>query len=261
VIALLVARAGWAQIDAHAFEHELKGKPMALRSYSAEPVARYEWVNDKLALAPGHSFTLGVFTTRSVKLKGKVLVIEGSRGTLVRDVLKNVLLRTGDTKMRLEIDLHNAPTTLASSMLQTMLFFEDTGKAIAGLPMPLSEILPLDTDGKRRTECNCSRIFDGSQWIAIGRGDPAYGYPRLKFSVEPEFSEEARQQKVGGSVVVVIYVDNTGHVGDAWIGQALGFGFDEKAVEAARQYVFEPQKYAGQPVGTEISVEIKFEIF
>jgi TonB family protein len=261
MVVLLIARMGWAQIDAHAIEHELKGKPMALRSYSAEAVARYEWVNDKLVLAPGHSFTLGVFTTRSVKLKGKVLVIEGTRGTLVRDAQKNVLVRTGDATMRLEIDLHNAPTILASPMLEKMLFFEDAAKAIAGLPMPLSDVLPLDTTGGAITKCNCSRIFDGSQWVTIGRGDPEYSYPKLKFSVEPEFSEEGRQQKVSGEVVVEIYVDNTGHVGDAWIGRALGFGLDENAVKAARQYVFEPQMYAGKPVGAETDVAVRFQIF
>ncbi len=261
VVMLLVSRVGWGQIDAHAIEHDLKGKPMALRSYSAEPVAKYQWADDKLVPVPGHAFTLGVFTTRSVKLKGNVLRVEGTRGTLVRDAEKNVLVRTGDTTMRLEIDLHNAPTTLSLLALAKMLFFEDEAKAIAGLPMPLSEILPLNTTGEATTRCNCSRIFDGSQWMTIGRGDPQYGFPRLKSSVEPEFSEEARRQKVSGDVEVVIYVDSTGHVGDVWIGRPVGFGLDEKAMQAARQYIFEPQVYKGRPVATEFSVSINFQIF
>jgi TonB family protein len=261
VFALLLGRAGWGQIDAHAMEHELKGKPMALRSYSAEPVARYEWVADKFVSVPGHSFTLGVFTTRSVKLKGNMLIFEGTRGTLVRDARKGLLGRTGDVPMKLEIDLRNAPTTLSSPMVETMVFFEDAAKAIAGLPMPLSEMLPLNTTGVVAAKCDCTRIFDGGQWIKLAHNDPQTSHPKLKFSVEPKFSEEARNQKVSGGVVAEIYVDNTGHVGDVWIGRGVGLGLDEKAVAAARQYVFEPAMYEGRPVGTELAVEINFQIF
>jgi hypothetical protein len=138
-VALLFTRVGWAQIDVHAIEHDLKGKPMALRSYSAEPVARYEWVNDKLVPVAGHFFTLGAFTTQSVKLKGNRLIFEGTRGTIMRDAQRNILGRTGDAPMKLEIDLRSVPTTLQLPMLENMLFVEDTATAIAGLPMPFSK--------------------------------------------------------------------------------------------------------------------------
>jgi TonB family protein len=261
VVFALLGRAGWGQIDARAVEHEVKGKPMALRSYSAEAVARYQWVDGKFIPVPGHAFTLGVFTTKSVKLKGDKLIFEGNRGTLVRDPQKNLLGRTGDTPMKLELDLHDAPTTLRSPMLEKMLFVEDAAAAIAGLPMPLSEMLPLNTTGVVATKCNCDRIFDGAQWIKLAYKDPQYGSPKLKFSVEPEFSEEARKQKISGGVVAEIYVDNTGHVGDVWIGRGAGLGLDEKAVAAARQYVFEPAMYKGRPVGTELAIEINFQVF
>jgi TonB family protein len=261
VLALMVARVGWGQINAKAVEKELKGKRVALRSYSAESVARYEWRGDTLVAVPGHEFTLGEFTAKSVKVKGNVLYIQGTRGTLVRDAVKNALVQTGDTTMTLEIDLHNAPTTLQLPEMEKMLFFDDEAKAIAGLAMPLSEILPLNRTSGATVTCNCSRIFDGNQWRTISRSDHEYSFPRLKFSREPEFSEEARQQKVAGEVTLVLYIDNTGHVGDIWIGRALGWGLDEKAVEAARQYVFEPAMYAGKAVGTELDVGINFQIF
>jgi TonB family protein len=261
VFVLLLGGVGWGQIDAHTIEHDLKGKSMALRSYSAEPVARYEWVDDKFIPVPGHTFTLGVFTTKSVKLKGDKLIFEGTRGTLMHDPQKNLLGRAGDTPMKLELDLHNAPTTLQSPMLEKMLFVEDDAAAIAGLPMPLSEMLPLNTTGRTPTKCGCAMIFDGGQWVKLTPKDPQYGYPKLKFSVEPEFSEKARRQKISGEVAVEIYVDNTGHVGDVWIGRGVGLGLDEKAVAAARQYVFEPAMYQGRPVGTELSIGIDFQIF
>ena len=123
VVVLMLARAGWGQIDAHAIEQDLKGKKVALRSFSAEPITQYEWVNDKFAAKPVHLFTPSVFMTRSVKLKNSLLVFEGDRHTLVRDPGKNVLSMTGEAPMRLEIDLHNAPPGLTLPMLETMLFF------------------------------------------------------------------------------------------------------------------------------------------
>jgi hypothetical protein len=44
----LICPGGQAQIDVQASEHDFQGKPMGLRSYSAETIARYEWVDDKL---------------------------------------------------------------------------------------------------------------------------------------------------------------------------------------------------------------------
>jgi TonB family protein len=257
----MVARVGWAQVDAQAVEHDLRGKPMALRSFSAERVARYEWVNDKFAPVPGHSFTLGVFTTRSVKLKSNRLIFEGIRGTLVRDAQKDLLNRTGDRSMKLEIDLRNAPTTLSLPMLENMLFFEDTATAIAGLPMPLSEMLPANANEVPKTRCDCNRAFDSGHWIRLAKNDLRFVNPKLKSSAEPEFSEEAREKKISGEVAVVIYVNSSGRVEDVWLGDPLGSGLDENAVKAVRQYVFEPATYEGRPVGIDLVVGVNFQIF
>jgi hypothetical protein len=80
----------------------------------------------------GRSFTLGVFTTTSVKLKGNTLIFAGTRKTLVRDAEKKVLVRTGDTAMRLEIDLVKVPKTVSLPMLEKMLFFEDESWRLRG---------------------------------------------------------------------------------------------------------------------------------
>lgn len=262
-MALLVTRVGWAQIDAKAIEHELKGTKMALRSYSAEPVTRYEWVNDKLVATPGHLFTLGVFATQSVKLKGNLLIVDGNRSTLVRDPDKNVLALTGEAPMSLEIDLRNAPTTLVLPMLANMLFFPDTVAAVAGLPIPQADWLPANSSGLKLSgsmvSCHCKMMFDGRQWTEVAPADPRYSVPKLKSWVEPEFTDKGRVQRISGAVAVQIYVDSTGHVEDVWLGRLLGFGLDENAVKTVRQYVFDPATYDGRPVGTALVVEVNYQ--
>ena len=92
----------------------------------------------------------------------------------------------------------------------------------------------------------------------IGGGVSA---PVLIFSVEPEFSEEARKAKVAGNVLVNLYVDQNGNPSHVRVIRGVGMGLDEKAVEAVRQYKFRPAMENGKPVLVELNVEVNFQIF
>src|SRR5580704_4409265 len=71
----------------------------------------------------------------------------------------------------------------------------------------------------------------------IGGGVSA---PVLLYSVEPEFSEEARKAKTAGNVLVNIWVDAQGVPVRARVLKGVGMGLDEKAVAAVKQYRFKP---------------------
>jgi protein TonB len=92
----------------------------------------------------------------------------------------------------------------------------------------------------------------------IGGGVSA---PILIFSVEPEFSEEARKAKVAGNVLVNLWVDTAGNPSHVHVIRGVGMGLDEKAVEAVRQYKFKPAMENGKPVLVELNVEVNFQIF
>ena len=81
------------------------------------------------------------------------------------------------------------------------------------------------------------------------------------FSVEPEFSEEARKAKVAGNVLVNLYVDQQGRPSHVHVIRGVGMGLDEKAVEAVKQYKFKPAMENGKPVLVELNVEVNFQIF
>src|SRR5665213_1367393 len=139
---MMLVQAGWGQNDVPALEKALMGQPMALRSYSADPVASYAWVDDKLEAKPIQLHTLGVFTTRSVKLKKDKIVLEGERATLVGDAQKSHVRPTVKVPMKIEVDLRGADSAVVLPRLQEMLFFADTTSAIAGLPEPVAGTLP-----------------------------------------------------------------------------------------------------------------------
>lgn len=93
---------------------------------------------------------------------------------------------------------------------------------------------------------------------SVGGGVSA---PRAIFAPDPEYSEEARKAKYQGVVVVQMVVDRDGKVRDAHVIRSLGLGLDEKALEAVRQWKFEPAKKNQQAVAVNINVEVSFRLF
>jgi periplasmic protein TonB len=92
----------------------------------------------------------------------------------------------------------------------------------------------------------------------IGGGVSA---PILKFSPEPEFSEEARRAKTAGNVLVNLIVDINGRPQNVHVLHGVGMGLDEKAVQAVKQYRFLPAMENGKPVPVALNVEVNFQIF
>lgn len=86
--------------------------------------------------------------------------------------------------------------------------------------------------------------------------------PILTYSVDAEFSEEAKRLKVGGVSVVKLIVDTQGIPEQIRVVRTLGHGLDEQAVAAVRQYRFKPSIYQGTtPVPVEITIEVNFHIY
>jgi TonB family protein len=45
------------------------------------------------------------------------------------------------------------------------------------------------------------------------------------------------------------------------VSRSLGFGLDEKALEAVKQWRFEPAKKDGRPVAVQINIEVNFRLY
>jgi TonB family protein len=85
--------------------------------------------------------------------------------------------------------------------------------------------------------------------------------PVLIYSVPPEFSEQAKKDQVGGTVLIHLWVDEQGRPEHVRVLRGVGKGLDEKAVEAVRQYKFNPAMEGGRPVLVELNTEVNFKIF
>ena len=85
--------------------------------------------------------------------------------------------------------------------------------------------------------------------------------PEVIYSVDPEFSDEARRAKYQGVCVLSLIVDAEGKPQNIQVVRALGMGLDEKAIEAAKQYKFKPAYFKGHPVASVINLEVNFRIY
>jgi periplasmic protein TonB len=85
--------------------------------------------------------------------------------------------------------------------------------------------------------------------------------PVAIYKPEPEYSEEARKAKYQGTVVLACIVGADGRPRQLRVEQGLGMGLDQKALEAVRNWKFEPAQKDGKPVAVAIDVEVAFRLF
>jgi protein TonB len=85
--------------------------------------------------------------------------------------------------------------------------------------------------------------------------------PQAIATPDPDYTEEARRAKTQGTCVLWLIVDSQGHPRDVRVVRGLGYGLDAKALEAVRQWRFQPSMKDGKPVDVQISVEVAFHLY
>jgi D-alanyl-D-alanine dipeptidase len=105
------------------------------------------------------------------------------------------------------------------------------------------------------------RLAKGTYPEQVYRTGGGIAPPKLLKNILPEFSEEARRRHVNGTVVLSLVVDTNGMPQYVRVKRGLGYGLDEKAVEAVQRWRFAPATLDGNPVAVEISTEVNFHFF
>ena len=82
----------------------------------------------------------------------------------------------------------------------------------------------------------------------------------LLSKIEPEYSEEARRARFQGIVVLDTIVREDGSVQVLRVAQSLGFGLDQRAADAVRQWKFNPARRYGTPVDVIVEVAVEFKL-
>jgi TonB family protein len=86
--------------------------------------------------------------------------------------------------------------------------------------------------------------------------------PRVTKESKPVYTPAAMQQKIQGSVWLLVVVTEKGDVGEITVSKSLDkeYGLDDEAVKAARKWKFDPGKKDGKPVPVQVTLELTFTL-
>jgi TonB family protein len=114
------------------------------------------------------------------------------------------------------------------------------------------------------------RLPDGSSARVIRRVEPPppppgvhrvggnVTAPRVVTRVEPVYPAEARRARIAGMVILEMVINEEGEVENARVLKPLPFGLDQTALDAVRQWKFEPGMIEGKPVKVLFNITINF---
>jgi len=87
--------------------------------------------------------------------------------------------------------------------------------------------------------------------------------PTLVSTAPAEYTSEARQNKLSGTVKLVLTVDEEGNGQNVMVAKSLGMGLDESAVEAVKHYKFKPafDHQSGKSVPAQMSINVDFRLY
>ena len=103
----------------------------------------------------------------------------------------------------------------------------------------------------------------GGPNLGGGSGAPATSVdqrPILLNNPQPRYTEEARKNKIQGTVMVRVLIGSDGSVKRVTVTRGLPDGLDEQAIQAAYQLRFKPAMKGGQPVSFWQAVTIEFNL-
>ena len=141
-------------------------------------------------------------------------------------------------------DQQSRPMLLAVSLI-----------VLLGLAISLPRVVP---DMIRQPPASANRESVPRAKIA-GTLGPEVQPPAKVRDVEPVYPAEARQAGVRGAVVVRITIGTDGTVNDAQVVRSVP-PLDQAALNAVREWMFEPTVVAGKPVEVVMDVLVNFTL-
>jgi TonB family protein len=167
-------------------------------------------------------------------------------------VLHAIISKTGEVE---DVQIVSGPPMLLVSSIDAVRQWKYKPYLLNGEPIEVQTTININYSLDGTSD---PRAPSGQADLAPRKIGGSVSAPTVIYQAEPQFTEEARKAKFSGVVLVNLVVDQEGHPQNVHIVRAVGLGLDEKAVEAVKQYRFNPAMEAGKPVPVEINIEVNF---
>jgi len=155
----------------------------------------------------------------------------------------------------------------ATDVTCPLVFFLLAGNLLSPRPsqeLPGQAIAPQTSSGDASTRLGSKKERPGRVYHVGGDVKP----PRVVSSPQPAPSkEEVEKARAGkrvveaGSAILAIVVGEDGCVHSVKVERSLNREFDAKAVDAVRQWKFEPATRKGTPVSVQLEVKVDFHLY
>ncbi len=117
-------------------------------------------------------------------------------------------------------------------------------------------------DKNGNTVGTSDRDGEGGRSDYDGPYSPGMIQVKCLYCPDPEYTDEARQEKLQGSVTLRVLVTKDGRAGQVKIVKGLGLGLDERAIAAVRSWRFQPARDANKNAIAEwVTVEATYRLF
>jgi TonB family protein len=253
--------------------HDLKGKTVYLRGMYAENDLNFDARGNPTTPATPGPFSISAIRVDETHLAGTTLEIEGRR---------IVLINAGTTDPPQPGDIRFVPTAPVHIVITgDPAHPESLASAVSKvLALSLDDALAGKTEEQRKAELFTlallpppnqpspppdSEIPDpanpGSPIRVYKAGEPGMTNPRAIYSVNPEFTDNARKKKINGSCILELIVDTNGFPIRVRMIRSIDPGLNENAIAAVSQYRFSPALIDGNPVPVEVKMEVTFRIY
>ena len=85
--------------------------------------------------------------------------------------------------------------------------------------------------------------------------------PLYKVNPPPRYPAAARRRGQQGTVVLSVHVDEHGRVSNLWLFESSGhISLDTAALQAVKDWIFEPGMQGGSTVAMWVNVPVRFEL-
>jgi len=127
---------------------------------------------------------------------------------------------------------------------------KSSGMRVGALLLAVAALVSCDLNGPTVPSC-------GSNPVPVS-GDIT---PPVKVSgPNPQYTEEARRERIQGVVVVEATINCVGEVTAVRVLQGLPLGLTEAAVESVRRWRFQPATLDGRPIAVLYNLSVHFRL-
>jgi TonB family protein len=101
------------------------------------------------------------------------------------------------------------------------------------------------------------RVYAQGKVYKIGDG---VSQPKVIYKQEPQYTEEAKDEKIEGTVALQVVISTTGYAENIRVTRSLDPGLDANAITAVSNWQFKPAMKDGQPVPVFATIEVTFHL-